>query len=175
MGRLRSALLGIGAAALAACSESSTAADDFEKKASLAANAFPAPLVGQRELRENLDGYLLVDVRSVEEFAVSRIPGATNWPDYKGGSLPAAVVSGAAKGKSVVLYCSIGYRSGEAAVRAAELLGGDVAVFNLRGGIFQWANEGGPLEGSQRVHGYDAEWSMLLDPARRYLPENGTR
>ncbi|MBP9948055.1 MAG: rhodanese-like domain-containing protein [Vicinamibacteria bacterium] len=108
-----------------------------------------------------------MDTRTEEEFATSHLPGAINWPDYKSGELPIAAGQHVGADKPVVFYCSIGYRSGEATVRAAKLLDPNAKLFNLRGGIFQWANEGGPLEGGDRVHGYDEEWGQLLKPERR--------
>lgn len=145
-----------------------TANEVFEKKATWAANAFPAPVITQEQLHAGGGAnFLFVDTRAEEEFAVSRLAGALNWPDYKSGDLPEAVRRHAAEGKTVVFYCSIGYRSGEATVRAAKMLGPEAKAFNLRGGIFQWANEGGALEGSDRVHGYDEAWGKLLKPERR--------
>ena len=67
--------------------------------------------------------------------------------------------------RTVVVYCSIGYRSS----RLAEKLRarGIENVFNLEGSLFQWANEGRPLyRGEERVyqaHPYDEEWGQLLD------------
>jgi rhodanese-related sulfurtransferase len=153
----------------ASCSQRGES-ETFEAKAEWAAKAFPAPVIGQPELRESLDGVLLVDTRTPEEYAVSHLPGAVNWPDYKTAPLPQSVHAQLADGGPVVFYCSIGYRSGEATVRAEEVLGTGHALYNLRGGIFQWANEGGTLEGGERVHGYDEEWDQLLLPERR-LPE----
>ena len=68
-------------------------------------------------------------------------------------------------GRTVVVYCSVGYRSS----RLAEKLRarGIENVFNLEGSLFQWANEGRPLyRGDERVyeaHPYDDEWGQLLD------------
>ena len=62
--------------------------------------------------------------------------------------------------RTVVVYCSVGYRSS----RLAEELRarGFENVFNLEGSLFQWANEGRPLyRGEERVdqaHPYDEEW-----------------
>lgn len=158
--------LAVAALAFGCSSPSDPAA--FEQKAAWAANAFPAPVITQEQLHaEGASNFLVVDTRAEEEFAVSHLPGAINWPDYKCGDLPKAVRRHAAEGKTVVFYCSIGYRSGDATVRAAKMLGPEAKAFNLRGGTFQWGNEGGALEGSDRVHGYDEEWGKLLKPERR--------
>jgi rhodanese-related sulfurtransferase len=123
--------------------------------------------MSQQELRECIDGVLLVDTRTPEEYSVSHLPGAVNWFDYKTQSLPTSFTDHLASGGSIVFYCSIGYRSGEATARAREVVGANHSLYNLRGGIFQWANEGGPLEGGERVHGYDDEWEQLLLPEKR--------
>jgi len=128
----------------------------------------------QETLRSEYSSVLLVDARTVEEYAVSRLPGAINWPDYESTNPPDSIRAHLADSKPVVFYCSIGYRSGEAYVRAAELLGNQETLHNLRGGIFQWANEGGSLEGGNRVHGYNEEWERLLKAdvrAERQMPQ----
>jgi rhodanese-related sulfurtransferase len=157
-------LLAVGL--IASCSSGDFQAG-FDRRAERAANAFPAQVITRGELSALSDEVLLVDTRSGEECAVSHLPGAVNWSDYKTGPLPDSVHSHLATGKPVVFYCSIGYRSGEATVRAVEMLGAGHSLYNLRGGIFQWANEGGTLEGGDRVHGYDEEWKQWLLPEKR--------
>ena len=73
----------------------------------------------------------------------------------------------------VVCYCSVGYRS---SVLADKLIshfrreGLDIPVFNLEGGVFQWAMDGGPLEGEnpRKVHQYSSVWGRLLPENMRY-------
>lgn len=149
-----------------------TAAERFEAKAQWAVESFDAPVITQGRLRELLEGdeaddVLLVDTRSAEEYRVSRLPGAVRWSDFKAGPPPTEVLEHARAGRPVVFYCSIGYRSGLAAERVVGQVGKDRSVYNLKGGIFQWANEGRPLEGGPRVHGYDEQWGRLLRPDRR--------
>ena len=73
-------------------------------------------------------------------------------------------------GSTVVVYCSVGYRSAELVKRLKATGAGN--VFNLEGSLFRWANEGRPVyRGAERVfevHPYDADWANLLD--RRYRP-----
>ena len=107
---------------------------------------------------------LLLDVRAEAEFQQSRLhdavrvePGTTDLSEL------------GLRGRHVVVYCSVGYRSAELmpAVRAA----GAASVKNLIGGIFQWANEDRLLcddsGRAQRVHPYDAEWGRYLRNERR--------
>jgi len=153
---------------LSSCKTPEDLNERFEDKAEWAASAFPAPVIGQETVRQNPGDYLLVDTRSAEEIEVSRLPDAVRWTAYAEGSLPRPVREAADSGRPVVFYCSIGYRSGEAALRAAEQLGPQARVYNLRGGIFQWANEGGTLKGGDSVHGYDREWEEFLRPELRH-------
>ena len=68
-------------------------------------------------------------------------------------------------GLTVVVYCSVGYRSSRLAEKLRARGFGNVV--NLEGSLIQWANEGCPLyRGEERVyrtHPYDEEWGELLD------------
>jgi len=166
--------LGAVLLAVSGCVDRDTAGEshEFEAKAQWAVDAFEAPVMTQAQLRDMLGAgdagnVLLVDTRSAEEYQVSHLPNAVLWSDFKNGSPPDAVLEHARMGRRVVFYCSIGYRSGMAAERVARQLGSDQGLFNLKGGIFQWANEGRDLEGGPLVHGYDEEWGRLLNPGLR--------
>ena len=106
---------------------------------------------------------VLLDARTAAEFSVSHLPGAVLASDTRM-ALDALVANDSER--TVVVYCSVGYRSS----RLAEELRaqGFQNVFNLEGSLFQWANEGRPLyRGDKRVyqaHPYDEEWGQLLDP-----------
>ncbi len=109
---------------------------------------------------------VLLDARSRDEFAVSHLPGAV-WA-----GTPAQirkVLGEAPKVRAVVLYCSVGVRSSKAAATLTK--DGRGNVFNLRGSIFQWANEGRPIERdgmpAKAVHPYNRKWGELLDPKLR--------
>lgn len=126
--------------------------------------------ISTEELAQKLDGaeerkILLLDVRTEEEFEVSHLesalrvePGTTDFT-YLALSPDALVVA----------YCSVGYRS--AAVVDAVRQAGFEEVFNLEGGLFQWANEGRRLsrhgERVTEVHPYDEAWGRLLRPELR--------
>jgi rhodanese-related sulfurtransferase len=101
---------------------------------------------------------VVLDVREIEEYSVSRLPGARHFPAGSRLTVNAAVV----------VYCSVGYRSARIANQLAQA--GGPPVFNLRGSIFKWANEGKPLEANHGaaaavVHPFDNKWSALLDAA----------
>lgn len=105
---------------------------------------------------------VLLDARTTDEFNVSHLPGAilasntTMALDALGVNDPE---------RTVVVYCSVGYRSSRLAAKLRAR--GFENVFNLQGSLFQWTNEGRPLyRGEERVyhaHPYDEEWGQLLD------------
>ncbi|MFO0626074.1 MAG: rhodanese-like domain-containing protein [Polyangiales bacterium] len=102
---------------------------------------------------------VLLDVRSAAEFAVGHLPGATRLDLAR----PDEALRGVSAGRTVVVYCAVGYRSGAAArvLRAR----GFRDVRNLRGGIFAWADEGRAMTGdagpTRAVHPYSRGWGML--------------
>lgn len=69
----------------------------------------------------------------------------------------------------IVVYCSVGWRSGGIADRLRAA--GYTRVYNLEGGLFQWANEGRAFyrgnERASQVHPYDAIWGRLLNERYR--------
>jgi rhodanese-related sulfurtransferase len=131
--------------------------------------------VTTEELKERLetpDGVqpLLLDVRGEEEYAVSHLPGALR-VEPGGDLLPE--LARLDRSTPIVAYCSVGYRSSQLVERLEEE--GFTDVRNLEGSIFEWANNGYPLEREGRavkeVHPYDEEWGRLLDQAlRSYRP-----
>ena len=107
------------------------------------------------------DTILFLDAREMEEYQVSHVPDA-RWVGYDDFSLDR--VAGVAKDRPIVVYCSVGYRS----ERVAEKLmaGGFTQVSNLYGGIFEWANQGCPLENQEgptrAIHTYNRAWSKWV-------------
>ena len=78
------------------------------------------------------------------------------------------------KDKSIVTYCSVGYRSAAFAKRLSQA--GYRNGTNLEGSIFRWANENRPLvrDGgpTDKVHPYNRLWGLLLDKSHRaVVPE----
>lgn len=101
----------------------------------------------------------LLDARDPEEFAVGHLAGATRVDLAR----PEDALRGLPAGRAVVVYCSVGFRSG-IAVRVLRQRGlRDVR--NLRGGIFAWAAEGRAMVGengpTRAVHPYNRWWGML--------------
>jgi rhodanese-related sulfurtransferase len=103
---------------------------------------------------------ILLDVREPAEFAVSHIRGAR----LVAPATTNVAALGLPRDATLVVYCSVGYRSAALAERLEAA--GHRRVFNLDGGIFRWANEGRPLHRGDtvvtRVHPFDREWGRLL-------------
>jgi rhodanese-related sulfurtransferase len=110
----------------------------------------------------------LIDVRSREEYNVSHLPGAV-WADSP--NQIRALAHAVSAARPIVVYCSVGIRSSKAVQQLIDE--GFTNVFNLKGSIFKWANEGRPLvqngEPIHQVHPYNKYWSRLLH--RNYDPK----
>ncbi len=104
---------------------------------------------------------ILLDIRTKTEFDVSHLQNAQLAPDITSARRALAAVD---KNEIVIVYCSVGYRSSEVAEQLMH--DGYRNIKNLRGGIFQWRNEGRPVyRGNQpvsKVHPFDRRWGSLL-------------
>ncbi|MHC1789339.1 rhodanese-like domain-containing protein [Solidesulfovibrio sp.] len=148
--------------ALAACRQ--PPADDAARQQRVAAlyadyqPKFPeAPEIAPAQALERWRAgtLVLIDARSPEEQAVSRLPGAMTETAFLAD--PARYA-----GKTAVAYCTIGYRSG---LLAQSLAQQGIPVANLAGGLLAWLHAGGTLvdaEGrpTRRVHVYGRTWDL---------------
>jgi rhodanese-related sulfurtransferase len=122
------------------------------------------------------DAVVVFDVRSAEEYAVSRLLGAIRVEPSIDAHTFASQFGERLTGRDVVFYCAIGLRSSRLAKRL-EPVWSTVrprSVANLSGGIFRWSNEERPLVAGQRVmhgvHRYSAFWSRFLAPGNDKSP-----
>ncbi|MFM9983703.1 MAG: rhodanese-like domain-containing protein, partial [Flavobacteriales bacterium] len=111
---------------------------------------------------EELDSTcILLDTRSFREYEVSHIEGAI-WVGYD--EFEISKLASIARDKKVVVYCSVGYRSGKIGEKLAKA--GYSKVYNLWGGIFDWVNKGNPVVNDQgktsKIHGYNKKWGNWL-------------
>lgn len=83
----------------------------------------------------------LIDVRTAPEFASGHIAGAINI-DWESGTFERDVLA-LDKTKSYAVYCRSGNRSGQATAQMAK--DGFTSIFNLNGGVIDWANAGKSL------------------------------
>ncbi|HEY9640496.1 MAG TPA: rhodanese-like domain-containing protein [Coleofasciculaceae cyanobacterium] len=111
---------------------------------------------------------LILDARSPAEYAVSHLAEAQRI-DVTADLTAAPALIKVSKDRPIVVYCSVGYRSAKVAQRLQQA--GFQNVFNLEGGLFQWANEGRSLvhagQPTQRVHPYSALWGTLVEQRNR--------
>lgn len=117
----------------------------------------------------DLTDALILDVRERQEFEVSHVPGAFHVaPDLTAAEFLKRF-GDRARGRPVVLYCTVGVRSSELALRLSKPAreAGALGVYNLKGGILARHNYGLRLERDGRatddVHPYSRRWSKYLD------------
>ena len=100
-----------------------------------------------------------LDVRDAREQRVSVLPGAVDRKTYREHREEW-------KDRPVIVYCTVGYRSGLA---ARDLRRQGIDAHNLAGGILAWVHEGGEVldgrtgEPTRRVHVYGWRWNLLPD------------
>ncbi|WP_244535882.1 rhodanese-like domain-containing protein [Hymenobacter psychrotolerans] len=117
-------------------------------------------------LRSKPASVVLLDTRTPAEYRVSHLAGAqfVNFDTFE-----KAEFQDVPRDRTVVVYCSVGYRSERVGERLKAL--GFRNVRNLYGGIFQWVNEGQPVYNAQGltqdVHPYSALWSTWLTQGRK--------
>lgn len=142
---------------LASCGQKNNSLDEEVK--TLYKNTVP---IASKENTEAWKNAHVLDTREQEEFTVSHLPNAkfVGYDDFELESL-----SGIGKKDTVIVYCSVGYRS----ERIGEKLqkAGYENVFNLYGGIFNWKNKGGVVlnsenDSTEKVHTYNKSWSRFL-------------
>ncbi|MDA0728231.1 MAG: rhodanese-like domain-containing protein [Bacteroidetes bacterium] len=93
-------------------------------------------------LMAQLDGALLLDVRTTEEWAEGHLAGAAH-KDYWGDADFDEAMNGIPRNRPVLVYCAGGGRSG---LTAKELHNaGHLEVYNLESGIAGWIKAGQPV------------------------------
>ena len=125
--------------------------------------SFSVPVMGVEELTKKKGEVLILDAREEEEYQVSHIPGS-RFLGYK--NFSEELLADVPKDTAIVLYCSVGYRSEKIGEQLQKL--GFTNVHNLYGSIFEWANQGHPLENkngepTKEVHTYNRNWSKWVE------------
>ena len=86
-----------------------------------------------KDLMDSKENYVILDVRTVEEFAEGHIEGAILIPDYEIGEKAERVLTD--KEQLILVYCRSGRRSKNAASELAALGYTNIKEF---GGIIDW-------------------------------------
>jgi rhodanese-related sulfurtransferase len=104
-----------------------------------------------------LEKVAFLDARTPSERKFSMLPGAATSKEIL--SNPDRY-----RNKTIIVYCTIGYRS---AKLARELNEKGLTAYNLAGGILAWVLEGGKVYDSssetKRIHVYGKRWNYLPD------------
>ena len=118
------------------------------------------PTIGVSEAVKQ-ENTIFLDARKKEEYEISHIPGAI-WVGFNKFDLEN--IPEGLKGKDLVVYCSVGYRSQKITRKLRRA--GYARAKNLYGGIFEWINQGHPVvdrQGTtQNIHGYSKKWAIWL-------------
>lgn len=115
-----------------------------------------------REKKQKADTVYLLDTRQKEEYQVSHLKNSerVGYDDFginKVNDIP--------KDATVVMYCTVGYRSEKIGAQLQE--NGYENVYNLYGSMISWVNNGYPVyddEGNttNKVHTHSEDWSQYL-------------
>ncbi|MCC6795050.1 MAG: rhodanese-like domain-containing protein [Candidatus Hydrogenedentes bacterium] len=116
----------------------------------------PELIAGELAMRPAQSRLVLVDVREDTERGVSMIPGAVSVKEFER-KKPEH------KDKTIVMYCTVGYRSG---LKAQQLRKEGFDAYNLRGSIIAWVLDGKPVidpngDETKRVHVYGQQWNLV--------------
>jgi rhodanese-related sulfurtransferase len=120
------------------------------------------PIISVDSLKHLKNIYIL-DARETEEFEISHLKNAKNvgfiWFDMR-------KVYDIPKEATLVVYCSVGYRSEKIVEKLIK--DGYHHVYNLYGGIFEWINEGNPIYKSNgiqttEIHTYNKKWGKWVE------------
>ena len=130
---------------------------------------FSVPTLSVEQLHDIQGEVYIFDTRKEEEFLISHLPEARfmEYPQLDTNSL-----QGISFQDTIVLYCSVGYRSERIGEKLKKL--GYQQVFNLYGSIFEWANCDYPLidsagQPTKKVHTYNRRWSKWVNDQNRKI------
>ena len=89
-----------------------------------------------KKLMDSESGYVILDVRTEQEYAQGHIPGAILIPDYEISEKAESVLTD--KDQLILVYCRSGRRSKNAAAQLEEMGYSRIREF---GGILDWPYE----------------------------------
>lgn len=125
---------------------------------------FKVPTITVEKLKKMqvTDKVYLLDAREKNEYNISHLPTAKNI-GYDNFTMSS--VKDIPKDATIVIYCTVGYRSGKVVEKLQK--SGYSNVYNLHGSIFEWTNQGNKLVDSKgnattKVHTYSKDWAKWL-------------
>lgn len=109
---------------------------------------------------------IFLDSRELKEYQVSHMSAAV-WVGYD--NIDWTKIDKQDKTSMIVIYCSVGYRSGKLTEQLKKK--GFTNVKNLYGGLFNWANNGGNIVNTmgvdtKEIHGYNKTWSKWVNTTK---------
>jgi len=135
---------------------------EFDKKLEKLLS-FSVPVMTVDELHTQQSDVFIIDTREQAEFETSHIPNA-HFGGYK--NFDISNYKHLPRDTTLVLYCSVGYRSEKIAEKFQQA--GFTDVQNLYGSIFEWVNASYPVVNGNRetvdtVHTYNKKWGQWVD------------
>lgn len=126
-------------------------------------NTVPSVNIEQLSNELPTDSIVLLDSREQSEYQVSHLKNSI-WVGYD--VFDSTKVASFPKDTAIVVYCSVGYRSERIGEKLQQM--GFTNVYNLYGGIFEWANQTQEVLDStetptKKVHGFSKVWGIWLN------------
>ncbi len=114
-----------------------------------------------------MHGVVLLDAREKPEYEASHLQQA-RWVGYN--NFNPSRLKGIPTDTTIVVYCSVGYRSEKIGEQLQQL--GYKQVYNLYGGIFSWVNNNQPVvnttgQPTDTVHAYSKSWGVWLQKGQK--------
>jgi len=124
------------------------------------------PSVGCEDIKK-MKNIVLLDTREKREYEVSHLKDA-RWVGFVNFNLKS--VDAIPKDANIVVYCSIGVRSGKIGEKLMQA--GFTNVPNLYGSIFEWVNQGNPVydmtgKPTNKIHGYNWKWGVWCNKGEK--------
>lgn len=161
---LKPLILGVTLSLLCSFSLFESEPRSFDEMASRMSQKFSAPIIKTDQLKALLkkEKVFLLDARELVEFKVSHIKNST-YVGFEKFDIK-KIKQNLPKGSLIVVYCSVGYRSGKV---ADEIIEAGYKAYNLYGGLFGWSNSGNLVFddnelATKKVHGFNQKWSKWI-------------
>lgn len=124
------------------------------------------PTVGCEDIKK-MKNVVLLDTREKREYEVSHLKDA-RWVGFE--KFDMKNVASIPKDANIVVYCSIGVRSGKIGEKLMQA--GYTNVHNFYGSIFEWVNQGNPVydmagKPTNKIHGYNWKWGVWCNKGEK--------